>query len=143
MKDQIEDVIFYSVDHVYWKKQQFAHNKFVEQGLPVTPEQWVILKILHQYEGLSQVELAERAAKDTASITRILDILQKKGLLERRPSAGDRRRYSIHPTHAGKQLINDNLEFVIGLRKQAVKGISKTELDLLRSLLEKMRTNME
>lgn len=143
MNDRVEDVIFYALDRTYRKKQSMAQKRFAAHGMTITPEQWVLLKIVTQYEGITQVELAQKAIKDTASITRILDILEKKQLLSRQQDPNDRRKYVIVATKEGYSYIADNLEFIKTIRKDAVKGITKQELETLRSLLEKMQQNME
>ena len=143
MTDRIEQVIFYTIDRTYRKKQTMAQRMFTEFGLDISPEQWVILKIVTQYDGISQVDLAQKAAKDTASITRILDILEKKGLLGRVQDANDRRKYLVTATKNGNDFIAEHLDKIISIRKQALKGISKAELDSLRTVLEKMQKNME
>ena len=142
MSDKIEQIVFYSIDRVYRKKQQYAAQKFSEHGIDITPEQWVVLKVVDQYDGIQQVELADKAAKDTASITRILDILQKKGFVERRPAENDRRAYAVHATKKGKSLLKQNIDFVIGIREQATKGISKADMDTLKAIMKKMEENM-
>lgn len=143
MSDRIEQVIFYTIDRTYRKKQSMAQRMFAESGIEVSPEQWVLLKIVCQYDGISQVDLAQKSVKDTASITRILDILEKKGLLTREQDANDRRKYLVTATKAGKDFIEKHMETIIGIRKQALKGITKSELDTLRALLEKMQANMD
>lgn len=143
MNDRIEQVIFYTIDRTYRKKQTMAQRMFAETGIDISPEQWVLLKIVTQYDGISQVDLAQKAVKDTASITRILDILQKKALLTREQDANDRRKYLVTATKTGKEFIERHMDSIINIRKQALKGISKTELDTLRALLEKMQKNMD
>ena len=143
MSDKIEEVLFYTLDHTYRKKQSAAQKYFNEIGIDITPEQWVVLKILDQYEGISQKELAERAAKDTASVTRMLDILEKKELLKREPVAGDRRKYNVYPTKAGKKFIKDNLKHVITLRQKALEGLTQNDIKTLKEMLLKIQNNLE
>ena len=61
----------------------------------ITVEQWVILKIVHESEALTQKELANKSFRDPASITRTMDLLEKKGLLQRDALPNNRRAYTI------------------------------------------------
>lgn len=143
MSDKIEDVIFYTLDHTYRIKQRAAQVYFDELNMDITPEQWVILKIADQYEGISQKDLAERAAKDTASVTRMLDILEKKGMIAREADSNDRRKFCIVPTKEGKNFIQDHLKYVKDFRKKALKDLTSDDIQQLKILLEKIQSNMK
>lgn len=142
MSDKIEDVIFYTLDHTFRTKQKAAQVYFDSLNMDITPEQWVVLKIIDQYSGISQKELADRAAKDTASVTRMLDILEKKGMIVREDDSSDRRKFCIVPTREGKKFIQDHLKYVKDFRKKALKDFSSEDIKQLKSLLEKMQINM-
>ena len=64
---------------------------FREKELDLTVEQWSILVHLWKYDGVSQQELSNRTFRDKPSITRLVDNLEKLGLVERRASETDRR----------------------------------------------------
>ena len=52
---------------------------FKEKGINVTTEQWVILDLLYQKDGISQTELANKSDKDAPTTSRIIDLMCKKG----------------------------------------------------------------
>ncbi len=56
---------------------------FKDAGIDLTPEQWVIIDRLHQQNGISQTELANGSFKNAPTVSRIIDLLCKKGLTER------------------------------------------------------------
>ena len=84
-------------------KSEF-NRAFQAYGVNITTDQWGILKCLWQEESVTQSELAEKTNKDKASITRILDIMQKNNLITRRDDVVDRRSYRIFLTEEGKML---------------------------------------
>lgn len=108
----------------------------------ITVDQWVLLKIIEEHGQISQVDIAQEALKDTASITRILDLLQKKGLVQRIDDDFDRRKYMISLTADGKGFFNRMLPHVSQIRDQVVKGLSKEEIQALKSTLNKIRRNL-
>ena len=71
----------------------------------LTLRQFAVLRALLADEGLSQAALGERLQIDASSIVVVLDSCQKGGWLERRPIPADRRRYAIHLTPTGRQVL--------------------------------------
>ena len=108
----------------------------------ITVDQWVLLKIIEEHGQISQVDIAQEALKDTASITRILDLLQKKGLIQRTDDDFDRRKYLISLTADGKDFFNRMLPQITQIRNQVVKGLSMEEIQALKSTLNKIRRNL-
>ncbi|MFK7787007.1 MAG: MarR family winged helix-turn-helix transcriptional regulator [Crocinitomicaceae bacterium] len=139
---RIEDVILFQIDLTSKVSKQYSQKEFDRHGLGITVEQWVILKILSEKENLSQRELANHSYRDPASITRTIDILEKKGLLERQAIPNNRRRYHINLTKEGKQFVEKYLDLVKEQRALSVKGLTKAELETLSTVLEKIRKNM-
>lgn len=81
--------------------QLFAH-RLKEYG--ISPEQWSVLHLIAGQEGLIQKEVAERSFKDKPTVTRILDVLEEKGLISRKPGEQDRRSFRLYPTDKGREL---------------------------------------
>lgn len=73
----------------------------------ITTEQWSVLRTLHETDGIAQKDLSFRADKDQATLTKILDILEKNEFLERIPNPVDRRSFLIRITEKGKRLVED------------------------------------
>ncbi|MDF2925969.1 MAG: transcriptional regulator [Paenibacillaceae bacterium] len=71
----------------------------------ISPEQWSVLYYIREQEGLIQKELAGRSGKDKPTVTRILDSLEDKGLIVRKPGEHDRRSFRIYATDKGKELV--------------------------------------
>jgi MarR family transcriptional regulator, transcriptional regulator for hemolysin len=62
----------------------------------MTRAQWVILIWLQRQPGLSQKELAEIVEVEPITVARLIDRLQARGMVERRPDAKDRRIWRLH-----------------------------------------------
>jgi DNA-binding MarR family transcriptional regulator len=84
---------------------QLFGQRLREFGL--SPEQWSVLHVIAGQEGLIQKEIAERAAKDKPTVTRILDALEEKGLITRKPGEQDRRSFRVYATDKGKEIAAD------------------------------------
>lgn len=104
----------------------------------ITSEQWVTLNRLNEKDGYNQKELAIGSYKEQAAITRTLDILENKGLIERRKSPNDRREFLVFITLKGKELLNETMPDAILYRDMLDSVLSKDETETLKSLLRKL-----
>lgn len=141
MNDKLDEIYAFQLVITANQFKKYAHEQLLKGGIDISSDQWVVLKRISEQEGIKQKELAELAYKDPASITRILDILERKGWIERRKAEGDRRAYGIYSTKAGKVLVEQALPIAQAIRMQGLTGISQEEAGLLKMLLEKIRNN--
>jgi len=70
----------------------------------LTRAQWLVLTRLHRRPGASQTELAEMLEIDRASAGRMIDRMQRKGWIERRPDRADRRINRLHLTREARKV---------------------------------------
>ncbi len=91
-------------------------------------------------EGLSPHELADASGVTRATITGLLDGLEKDGLVTRRPAYDDRRKLLVSLTVSGKTLVEtlfvEHAEWISSL----LSGLDQSERCLLSKLLVKVRT---
>lgn len=137
------DSYSYLLDRTARRVKQYAQQRFSAGDFNVTVDQWLILKNLDNDRYLKQTELAELTGKDTPTLTRIIDLLCKKGLTERVIHKTDRRSFTVHLTEAGKQLLNDLSPKVDDIRMQAWEGLSETDYEDLKRILNKIYQNLE
>lgn len=119
------------------------NRKFAAAGLDATSEQWKILIILWFEDGLTQQQLAEKTNKSKVSLVKLVDGLERRGLVNRRPDPNDRRSNLIFLTPKGAGI----QEQLIGLAKdnmaQATTNIDPQELDLCVKVLKQILANMK
>lgn len=116
---------------------------FKAEGFDVTPEQWAVLSRLAEKDGLNQNDLALITFKDNANITRIVDKLQSKGLLERRAHPSDRRTWLLYITLAGKEIIERLQPLAIRVLEKATRQISKEEARKLNLQMKQVINNLK
>ncbi len=126
------------------KKMKLAFGRLLaKNGFDITVDQWVILNLLKQEDGISQLELSEISAKDAPTITRILDILERKSLTDRLPDKSDRRKYSVHLTGTGLSKVQEILPLARAFREEAYSNLDIKHLDNLKNTLETIHNNLE
>lgn len=89
------DIALRNLDQIYGQ---------VVEPLGLTVIEWYILRALYDQDGQHASELARAVGRAATSFTPILDKLQNKGMIERRPDPADRRAVRIYLTVKGSQL---------------------------------------
>ena len=118
------------------------HFLMLIKNCNITREQWTIISQLYDADGISQKVLSERTSKDQASVTRMLDTMERKGLIRRDVNLADRRAFSIYLTDSGKELRNRIVPFAEQCLQEATAGFSETEVSALKTLLRKIAANI-
>jgi len=109
----------------------------------IRAEQWTVLKRLYEIDEINQKDLSERADKDQATVTKILDLLEKRGLVERKPNPNDRRSFLISITDKGKELAKELTPFIEDIFKTITENISEDELKCYVDVLKRLQENIE
>ena len=99
------------------------------------------MKTIQEDSSISQKDIATKTFKDIASITRIIELLVKKGYLLRNFNLQDRRRFELSLTDSGSDIILKLQPHILINRDQALKNISDEELLSLQSILSKLISN--
>lgn len=109
----------------------------------ITTEQWSVLKRLYGEDHVNQKDLSERSDKDQATLTKILDLLEKKKYISRTPNPEDRRSYLIDITPQGAELVERLTPFVEGLFENMTTGLSPEHLTVYFGVLRTLHSNLE
>ncbi len=109
----------------------------------ITFRQWEVLAWLAFEGGLSQVELAERLGIEAPTLVGILDRMERDGWLERYSCSNDRRRKRIRATEKVEPVWAKMVDCARRVRAIARAGLSEEELDILKSVCERIRANLE
>ena len=112
-------------------------------GINVTPEQYLVLDILWENQPLSQQKIADMIQKDKNSVTKIIDSLEKKNLVSRIVDKNDRRINIIELTEDGRNLEKIATDVAIKFMNDVVQGIDKQDLDSYMKVMRQMKNNLE
>ncbi|MGG3885503.1 MarR family winged helix-turn-helix transcriptional regulator [Brevibacillus panacihumi] len=134
--DRIEDCYGFLLGKAYQKVWQMEKAALAQYG--ITPVQFVLLHVLWEKDGQKGVELGGRLRLDGATITGVLDRLEKMGLIERRPDLNDRRTNLIFLTPKGKELEKPMNQVTDAVNKEVISMFSEEEANLLKSMLTKL-----
>lgn len=93
-------------------------------------------------DGMTQTELAEQIGVETSTLTRQLDSMEARGLIERRGVATDRRVKRVVLTERALPLVNQIDAIDAGLRAELFDGLSTDEVHAAVSVLQKLRSRL-
>lgn len=106
----------------------------------LVPREWHVLCRLAARDGApTQVELARSVFRDAPAISRLIDQLERKGLVERRRDPDDRRQHRIHLTRRGKRLCPKLFDAAEALQQAVIDELDGDELAGLRAAAAHLR----
>jgi MarR family transcriptional regulator, organic hydroperoxide resistance regulator len=128
---------------------RYAHRAFVKAlagelaPYGITTAEWTVFRVLWEKDGCSQVELARRMRIEKASLTSVLNAMERRGLLVRRRNGEDRRCTVLTLTQKGRRQRNELLSCATRINRRATTGLSRTQIATLRDLLVCATANLE
>ena len=124
------------------KLKQFLASKLRKTGVPLTPEQFMLIDLLWNQGEMTQQQLADQLQKDKNSVTKLVDAIEKKGFVIRRQNMHDRRSNTLILTEKANQLKPGAKQKGIDILDQMLEGISEEELRVFLATLHKLNENM-
>ncbi len=104
----------------------------------LTIPRWQVLSILTVMDGCRVGELAEMAGSEQAVLSRVVDQMQRDGLVERKPAAADSRATEVWITEAGRSIYERLLPQAALHVDRLVSAFAEGEASQLAQSLEKM-----
>lgn len=139
--EKLNDTLLFTLDRCFRSYNQFAQRNVKKAGYDITIDQWLILKSLAEHPNLTQKDISKIVFKDSASLTRIIQLLVTAGYLIKDHHPSDRRRTVLTLTQKGEKITSDVNEIAISNRKAALKGIGKDQINQMKALLHQVIEN--
>ena len=118
---------------------------FSEEVRPLgaTLQMWRVLAALREQDGRRMGDLSETTSIEVSTLTRLVDTMERKGLVARRRDAGDARAVMLHVTPAGRRLTQRILPIAERYERVALAGFTAAEADTLKAALRRLYVNMD
>lgn len=145
MKEQIKETKNFGavIDKTIKQIKANYQRKFEELDINITTEQWMVIDCLAEKNTQTQTELAENSFKNKPTVSRILNLLEKKNMIDRIPVKTDRRKFHIQLTSFGKQIHKKLFPEVEALRLKGWKGLNDKDYNNLERILNVIFKNFE
>lgn len=134
----IDSLVGYNLRRAAARQRERFRNVF--SAYEIRPVQLTALAVILQNDHLGQSALGKALDMKRANVVKLLDELQERGLIERRPSRRDRRAYEVHLTATGSQFTRKLLAIHEKLEADLALSVGQDELKQLVRLLRKFRT---
>ena len=141
MAFELDEAMGYIIETTEQALKRGLRRRFRQNGYEITPYQWVILYRLWNQQGLNQTELADISLRDRPTVTRILDVMERNGLVVRKSDADDRRSYKVYLTQRGEELQDHLPPIVTDYLDSFTEGISQEEMEIAKRVLLRIREN--
>jgi DNA-binding MarR family transcriptional regulator len=139
---QLDKALPFLIHACYQQIRSLTYKEFLGHGLELTPEQWIVLVQLWQKDGQSQSALSERTLRDRPTMSRILDTMEKSGLVARTVDVDDARSRLVKLTRTGKALQAKLVPVAKKLVARLEHGIPERELETTHRTLARMLQNL-
>jgi len=127
---QLEQAIGMHVNRTAFLMTEEIGRRFTSNGYALSAQDFSILFRLLKQGPMTQVEIAALTMRDKTTITRRIDGLAKKGLVERNTCQDDRRCFRIALTEAGDQALAAMIPLVRDFQQEVLSDIPDEEKEV-------------
>src|SRR6202790_4745975 len=126
-----------------------AHSLLIDQleapvaGSDITATPWVVLMHLRDRLAINATHLCAQLRHDSGALTRVIDQLEARGLVQRERSREDRREVQLRLTDAGIETVAALVPSVVDKLNFALRDFSRAEASELNRLLIKLITSLD
>ena len=132
---------FFKIDTTIKKIRNALQKQLNEAGFDLTVDQWVLLDHIQRQPGISQNELAELTFKDPPTVTRIIDLLEKKEFVKRTPATGDRRKFNLFLIDKGNSIYNEAFPIVAEIRRKGWGDLEEADYQNFVRIMDSIYNN--
>ena len=125
------------------QKLLFAKSNELFEKVNLHPGQPPLLFILHNHEGITQKELAEKLNVTPPTVAVMIRRMEKYELIEKKHDKNDRRIYRVYLSKKGREMIKELHKIFKELEIVVFENFDNEEKETLRNFLNKVVSNIE
>jgi DNA-binding MarR family transcriptional regulator len=134
------DAVYTAPGYLFRRMQQIAVALFIEEcrQFDLTPVQYAALIAIHTHPGIDATRLSAVIAFDRSTLGSVIERLEAKKLIERKPSAEDKRVKLLHLTKAGGAILRDIVPWVEKAQARMLQPLKPADRKVLLGLLTQL-----
>ena len=134
------DGVYAAPGYLFRRMQQIAVSIFMEEckAFDLTPVQYAALIAIHTHPGIDATRLSAVIAFDRSTLGSVIERLEAKKLIERKPSAEDKRVKLLHLTKAGGAILRDIVPWVEKAQARMLQPLKPADRKVLLGLLTQL-----
>jgi MarR family transcriptional regulator, lower aerobic nicotinate degradation pathway regulator len=134
------DAVYTKPGYLFRRMQQIAVAIFVEEcrAYDLTPVQFAALVAIHTHPGIDATRLSAVIAFDRSTLGNVIERLEAKDYLERKPAREDKRVKLLYLTKAGAALLRDSMPSVDRAQARMLQPLNPADRKTLTALLTQL-----
>lgn len=124
-------------------KLSIARVEAAFDGNDITFTQWVVLALVSFEIATTCTELSRNMDHDKGALTRVIDQLEERGLVERRRDTDDRRVSQLTATADGRKIVADLARRVVDVWNDILHDFDREEIERLIATLTKLLARLD
>ncbi|HXI05380.1 MAG: MarR family winged helix-turn-helix transcriptional regulator [Bradyrhizobium sp.] len=134
------DAVYAAPGYLFRRMQQIAVALFIEEckAFDLTPVQYAALIAIHTHPGIDATRLSAVIAFDRSTLGSVIERLEMKKLIERKPSDGDKRVKLLYLTRAGAAILRDITPSVEKAQARMLQPLKAADRKMLLRLLTQL-----
>ena len=131
------DAVYAAPGYLFRRMQQIAVSIFVEEcsAFDLTPVQYAALVAIHTHPGIDATRLSAVIAFDRSTLGSVIERLQAKDYIERRPAREDKRIKLLHLTKSGAAILREIIPAVERAQARMLEPLKPADRKALLGLL--------
>ena len=134
------DAVYTKPGYLFRRMQQIAVAIFVEEcsEFDLTPVQYAALVAIRTHPGIDATRLSAVIAFDRSTLGNVIERLEAKGLIERKPAAQDKRVKLLYLTRQGATMLRDIMPAVDRAQARMLQPLRPADRKTLMALLSQL-----
>jgi DNA-binding MarR family transcriptional regulator len=134
------DAVYTAPGYLFRRMQQIAVAIFMEEcrSFDLTPVQYAALIAIHTHPGIDATRLSAVIAFDRSTLGNVIERLEVKKLIERKPSLEDKRVKLLYLTKSGAALLRDITPSVERAQARMLQPLRPADRKALMALLSQL-----
>jgi DNA-binding MarR family transcriptional regulator len=139
----LDNALAFWIQRVQQASRTMMYRRFNALGVELTPEQWMVLVRLSVEPELTQSALSEATLRDKPTMSRIVEGMESRGLVRRRPDPTDARGRLVSLTPEAQRLRQKLMPAVRTMVDELEAGVPERDLEITRRTLQRLFSNLE
>jgi len=134
------DAVYTKPGYLFRRMQQIAVSIFIEEckAYDLTPVQYAALVAIQTHPGIDATRLSAVIAFDRSTLGNVIERLEAKRLVARKPATEDRRVKLLHLTRSGANLLRDIMPSVDRAQTRMLRPLKAADRKTLMALLSQL-----
>ena len=134
------DAVYAAPGYLFRRMQQIAVSIFMEEckAFDLTPVQYAALIAIHTHPCIDATRLSAVIAFDRSTLGSVIERLQAKGHIERKPAPEDKRIKLLYLTKPGAAILKDIIPAVDRAQARMLEPLKPTERKALMGLMSQL-----